>query len=106
MMAWFRSRYVAHLEAENARLVDENRRLLNIMLPRLGFNPLDEPAPKDTTKKVARKLSWLQWGAKRAAELAKTPREIVIRDPKPIEPNAAVARPERERANGDTAKSA
>lgn len=102
-MAWFHSRYVAHLEAENARLVDENRRLLNIMLPRLGFNPLDEPAPKDTSKKPNKRLTWLQWGRKRAAEIAKVPREIIIRDPKPLE-QSAVPRPER--PNGDTAQSA
>lgn len=96
-MAWFTSRYVKHLEAENARLVDENRRLLNIMLPRLGFNPLDEPAPKEP-KKPKTRLTWLQWGRKRAAELAKVPREIVIHDPKPI--------PRPERPNGDPAKSA
>jgi hypothetical protein len=101
-MSWFRSRYVEHLEAENARLVDENRRLLNIMLPRLGFNPLDEPAPKDP-KKARTRLTWLQWGKKRAAELAKVPREIVIRDPKPLE-QSAVPRPER--PNGDPAQSA
>ena len=84
-MPWFRSRYVQHLEAENKRLVDENRRLLNIMLPRLGYNPLDEPAPKEL-KKPRRRLTWFQWSAQRAAEIAKTPHEILIRDPKPKEP--------------------
>jgi hypothetical protein len=101
-MSWFTSRYVKHLEAENARLVEENRKLLNIMLPRLGFNPLDQPEPKEP-KKARTRLTWLQWGKKRAAELAKVPREIVIRDPKPIE-KAPIPRPER--PDGDTAQSA
>ena len=103
-MAWYRGRYVQRLEEENKRLLDENRRLLNIMLPRLGYNPLDEPAPKDTSKKPRRKLTWLQWGAKRAAEIAKTPREILIRDPQTI------PRPDRpaaqEQASGDAVQPA
>lgn len=91
-MSWFRSRYVQYLEAENARLKDENRRLLNIMLPRLGYNPLDEPAPRDLKKKPAKRLSWFQWGQQRAAALAKIPHEIIL-NPKPMETKSGNDKP-------------
>lgn len=94
-MAWFRSRYVQYLEAENVRLKDENRRLLNIMLPRLGYNPLDEPGPKDLSKKPNKRLSWQQWAIEGMKKVAKEPREILIRDPKPTETK-----------NGESSKSA
>ncbi len=41
---WFKSRYTRHLEVEVERLRAENRALLNSLLVRSGFQPLDAPA--------------------------------------------------------------
>lgn len=35
--------YVGHLEREVARLQDRERKLLNVILPRVGCDPLDVP---------------------------------------------------------------
>lgn len=89
-MAWWRSKYVQHLEAENARLIEENRRLLNVMMPRLGYEPLDPEAKPPVQQPKKRSLTPLQWAAKKMAESRKTPTEILI----------GVPRPKREETNG------
>jgi hypothetical protein len=55
----FRSRYVTSLEADNARLRQENRALLNSLLATTGHAPLDEPA-KHASAPMPRRQSWHQ----------------------------------------------
>ncbi len=63
-MSWvrqmWRSRYVAMLEEENARLKAENRAFLNSLLGVAGFGPVesDESKPVELTR--VRKRSWPQ----------------------------------------------
>lgn len=96
-MAWFRSRYIEHLERENARLVDENHKLMNAILPRLGYNPLDPIERKAPPEKRPRRLTPLQWAAKKMRESRGIPTEVVLQN---------VPRPTREEANVQPTKSA
>ena len=87
-MAWFRSRYVQLLERENERLLQENRKLLNLIMPRLGYDALDAPPKKElptATKK--HRMSWGQWTVKKAREALSTPREILLPRPDRKEPD-------------------
>src|SRR2546428_10175656 len=75
---WFKSRYTRHLEGEVARLQAENRAMLNSLLARSGFPPIDLAAAGAPAKKSAhgefargenggqpRKRSWHQWAIAR-----------------------------------------
>ena len=42
---FFTSKYVLMLESENARLLEENRALMNSLLTRAGVQPIDVPKP-------------------------------------------------------------
>jgi hypothetical protein len=95
-MAWFRSKYVQLLERENARLLEENRKLLNTVLPRLGYDPLDpraEQKPPQINKKN-RRPSFYQWAVGKMRDASKVPTEIVL------------PRPDRKGQNGDASKPA
>jgi len=63
-MNWLRqvwkSRYVALLEAENARLKAENRAFLNSLLGVAGFAPVEAEESKAGTFAPVRKRSWPQ----------------------------------------------
>ena len=80
-MVWYRSRYTQLLEAENARLLEENRRLLNIIMPRLGYEPPDQPEKKPAGKPKARRMSINQWVVAKMRDALKTPSEIVLPRP-------------------------
>src|SRR2546427_8207730 len=72
MLDWlkhiFRTRYVALLEDEVARLRAENRALVNSLLGTAGFPPVDFPeAPKPQPLPRLRKRSWHQIQAWREA---------------------------------------
>src|SRR2546422_4398096 len=82
-MRWFKSRYTPHLEKKVARLRAENRAMLNSLLARSGFPPIDLAAAGAPAKKSAhgefargenggqpRKRSWHQWA------IARTPRAL------------------------------
>ncbi len=94
-MKWYRGRYVQLLEQENARLLTENRKLLNIIMPRLGYDPLDAPEPKQPpTEKRQRKPTWSQWAVK------------MMRKSGAGNPQPYIPRPERKETNGDATKPA
>jgi hypothetical protein len=64
-MSWlrefFKSAYVRHLEEENARLLLENRALLNTLLGRVGHEPVEShglPPGPPVIRKTG--LSWHQ----------------------------------------------
>ena len=63
-MHWLRqlwkSRYVALLEAENARLKAENRSFLNSLLGVAGFAPVEAPESTLASLSPVRKRSWPQ----------------------------------------------
>jgi hypothetical protein len=59
-MAWWRGRYVQLLERENQRLLEENKKLLGTILPRLGYDPLEQPE-KVKPKPAKRRFSMQQW---------------------------------------------
>src|SRR3989442_9131078 len=50
---WFKSHYTRHLEEEVARLQAENRAMLNSLLARSGFPPIDLAAAGGPPKKLA-----------------------------------------------------
>src|SRR3989442_13053766 len=50
---WFKSHYTRHLEEEVARLRAENRAMLNSLLARSGFPPIDLAAAGAPAKKAA-----------------------------------------------------
>ena len=84
------------LERENARLLEENRRLLNIIAPRLGYEPLDQPEKKPAGKPKARKLSIQQWAVSQMRKANLIPTVF-----------ADLPRPERKKEhNGDADKPA
>lgn len=66
MMAWLkhivRSRYVAMLEEDVARLRAENRALVNSLLGTAGFPPVDFPEAKPHVTEISRprRRSWHQ----------------------------------------------
>jgi len=64
-MQWLRellkSSYTRRLEEENARLLQENRAMLNALLGAGGFKPVEFPeAPVRNEVKHRRRLSWHQ----------------------------------------------
>ena len=63
-MSWVRqiwkSRYVAMLEEENARLKAENRAFLNSLLGVAGFGPVESGESKPVELNRVRKRSWPQ----------------------------------------------
>ena len=63
-MSWLGkiSPYVGFLEREVERLQERERRLLNIVLPRVGCDPLEAPARKEPPKVIKGKPSRLQRG--------------------------------------------
>src|SRR2546425_9929190 len=82
---WFKSRYTRHLEGEVARLQAENRAMLNSLLARSGFPPIDLAAAGAPAKKSAhgefargenggqpRKRSWDQWAIARTLRALKS----------------------------------
>ena len=84
---WFKSRYTRHLEEEVARLQAENRAMLNSLLARSGFPPIDLAAAGAPAKKSAhgefargenggqpRKRSWHQWAIARTLAALKSHR--------------------------------
>lgn len=76
---FFRSKYIAFLEAEIARLQERERKLLNVVLPRLGYNPIDEPARTEPPKKPKnRRPTWLQWGLRGLRASMKEKTEVYI----------------------------
>lgn len=76
MFAWLehiaRSRYVALLEEEVARLRAENRALVNSLLGTAGFPPVDFPDAKPAARGVpqTRRRSLHQWQASRSRAAA------------------------------------
>src|SRR5437879_13500306 len=84
---WCKSRYTRHLEEEVARLQAENRAMLNSLLARSGFPPIDLAAAGAPAKKSAhgefargknggqpRKRSWHQWAIARTLRALKSHR--------------------------------
>jgi hypothetical protein len=69
---WFKSQYTKHLEAENERLLQENRALLNSVLVNTGLKPVERSAEAPQPIKRRLKPSWFQWQMKQeqAAEKA------------------------------------
>lgn len=96
-MIWWRGKYVQLLERENARLLEENRRLLNIIMPRLGYEPPDQPEKKPPGQPKSRRLSPLQWAVKKMRDARKLPTEVVLEN---------VPRPERKETDGHAVQSA
>jgi hypothetical protein len=78
------------LERENERLLQENRKLLNTVLPRLGYDPLD-PRTEQAPPKIGpknRRMSIQQWVVAKMRAAAKERTEIVLPRPDRKEPNA------------------
>ena len=86
-MTWFKSRYTRHLEEEVTRLRAENRAMLNSLLARSGFPPIDLAAAGAPVTKSAhsgfargenggqpRKRSWHQWAIARTLRALKSHR--------------------------------
>lgn len=94
-MAWYRSRYVQFLEAEVARLQERERLLLNRVMPRLGYEPLDLTEKKPAAAPKRRGLSMQQWAVHKMREAGLVKTELV-----------GLSRPDRKEPNGDTAKPA
>ena len=88
----FRTAYTRFLEAEVARLQERERKLLNAILPRLGYDPLDERVKEAPPKITKKHPSIIQWAVRKMK--AQEPREVYI-------PRAT-----REGTNGDATKSA
>ena len=74
-MDWLKSRYTKHLEAENARLREENRALLNSVLVNTGLRPVERSAEAPQPIKRRLKPSWFQWQMKREVEAVKAAQE-------------------------------
>jgi hypothetical protein len=94
MMQWLRellkSSYVRRLEEENARLLQENRALLNSLLGIAGHNPVEFPAAPATPPKGRVKLSWhqLQRRTERRSEdqlIQRAQAQRANEPPKPVE---------------------
>ena len=75
-MTWFKSRYVASLEAEVERLRLENRGLLNTVLVNTGHKPIERSGEPMQPIKRRSKLSWPQWAAKMQANARKFAEEV------------------------------
>lgn len=69
---WFKSQYTRHLEEENARLLQENRALLNSVLVNTGLKPVERSAEVPQPVKRRLKPSWFQWQMKQEREAEKT----------------------------------
>lgn len=69
MLEWlerkFKSSYVKLLEEENARLLEENRQLINSALARAGFSAID---PRPQTSNPAKPIPRPTWQRFRAAK--------------------------------------
>lgn len=63
-MSWlknlFRSRYVAKLEVDNARLLEENRALMNSLLGTAGVSPIETGGTPQKADKPVRRPTWGQ----------------------------------------------
>ena len=94
-MAWlWRSRHERYLEAEVARLQEREKLLLGTILPRLGYDPLDQPEKKPA-KPAKRRFSMHQWATEQMKKANLIPTVF-----------AEVPRPDRKETNGDATKSA
>lgn len=72
--------YVGSLEREVERLQERERRLLNIVLPRVGCDPLEEKPRKEVKAPVAGKPSRLQRGLAAIRSRARDMYVINLRD--------------------------
>lgn len=78
---WVSRRYLEHLEAEIARLQLRERELLNVILPKEGFRPLDETRkehkPEDMIPR-RRKETALQYANRKARSIIDQGRQILL----------------------------
>src|SRR2546425_13198280 len=94
-MTWFKSRYTRHLEEEVARLRAENRAMLNSLLARRGFPPIDLAAAGAPAQKAApggfrrggkrgeaRHRAGALWGGARPRSAPEWPRRGRVRSPR------------------------
>lgn len=81
-MPWFRSRYAMLLERLLEEERAENRRLLNVIFPTRGLQPLDPEArpEKVSSQHRIRRRSWGDWAKEKAADAAKKVSVIMVGD--------------------------
>ena len=73
----FKTQYTRFLESEVTRLQGENRRLLNVILPHQGFDPLDEKEAKPQPE-AKRKNSWRSIGHAQVKKTLENIRTLVV----------------------------